>query len=91
MQLSNKAFAYSGEGPVFDPLNYRKQEKNGKNGRTERGGRKGRWEGLSRQANLGQCSKSCDQKSRPPPCLGCVFPSHGYKVVVPPLHWLSEF
>lgn len=33
------------------PLNYRKQEKNGKNGRKEKGGRKGEWEGLSRQAN----------------------------------------
>lgn len=38
MQLCNKSLASSDEGPGFDPQNYRKQEKNG---RKERGGRKG--------------------------------------------------
>lgn len=73
-------------GPSLIPQNYRMPEEIGKNGRKETGEKTERKGLSSRQTR----ANAAIQRSRPLPCLNCVFRSHGYKVAVPFLCWMSE-
>lgn len=70
----------------FDPQNYRMPEEIGKNGRKEMGEKAERKVLSIRQIR----ANAAIQRSRPLPCLTCVFRSHGYKVAVPFLCGMSE-